>query len=121
MPDIEIITLRVARCRFTQGIAYIIGVALALGFEIALDEGMDRITPKDPTSDHMPNSLHLIGLAQDLDLYKEGKYLMDTLEYTQLGEAWEALGRSRNWPLAWGGRFSKPDGNHFSWEWQGRR
>lgn len=62
---------------------------------------------------HMPNSLHYIGLAIDLNLFKNGEYLKDTNDHKELGEFWESLGGS------WGGRFN--DGNHYSLEHNGRK
>jgi hypothetical protein len=89
--------------------------AQELGLQIALAEGMDRRTKKDPTSDHMKNSLHDLGLAQDLDLYRAGVYLNNTADHRILGEWWE-----KQHSLArWGGRFG--DGNHYSFEWEGRK
>ena len=112
-------TLREARCKFTECIAKLIFQAYSLGNDIALAEGMDRKTIKDPTSDHMKGSLHDIGLAQDFDLYKDGVYLVKNEDHLLLGEWWEQLGVSRGFPLRWGGRFK--DGNHYSWEWEGRK
>jgi hypothetical protein len=86
---------------------------------VALDEATERLTAKDPTSDHMPNSLHHIGLAADLNLYWEGKYLSRSVDHRELGEWWEKLGDTLGLPLCWGGRFN--DGNHYSLEWQGRK
>lgn len=61
------------------------------------------------------NSLHLIKLAIDLNLFKDGKYLTQTEDYEPLGLYWEGLH-----PLSrWGGRFG--DGNHFSLEHEGRK
>jgi hypothetical protein len=110
-------TLRQARCAFAPCIASLIQKAVALGFECALDEGMDRLTTKDPTSDHMRNSVHNVGLAQDLLLYRDGTYLTRTEDYQPLGEWWE----TQHTLARWGGRFSHRDGNHFSFEWEGRR
>lgn len=112
-------TLREARCQFTECLAWLVNFAVTHGYEAAFAEGMDRRTEKDPTSDHMKNSLHDIGLAQDIDLYKNGTYLAKTEDHRELGEAWEAEGQKRGLPLAWGGRFS--DGNHYSLTWQGRK
>lgn len=112
-------TLRQARCRFTEALAKLILWAAASGYEIAIDEATERLTEKDPTSDHMPGSLHHIGLAADLNLYKDGKYLAMTSDHTPLGEYWEALGRDLGLPLRWGGRFK--DGNHYSLEWGGKK
>jgi hypothetical protein len=56
------------------------------------------------------NSLHLIKLAVDLSLFKDGKFLTQVSDYLPLGEYWESLD-----PLCrWGGRFSTPDADHFS-------
>lgn len=56
-------------------------------------------------------SNHKIRLAVDFNLFKDGKYLTATEDYTKLGEYWESLGG------CWGGRFQ--DGNHFSLEHEG--
>lgn len=62
------------------------------------------------------NSLHCDRLAIDLILRtKEGAYLDKTEDYRDLGEWWEAEGG------AWGGRFKRPDGNHFSLAYGGRK
>lgn len=59
------------------------------------------------------NSLHTICLAIDLELFKDGEYLIKTEDHLPLGEYWESLGGS------WGGRFD--DGNHYSLEHGGRK
>lgn len=114
-------TLREARCAFSIQLATLVLRASDFGLDIAFDEVADRVTEKDPTSDHMKGSLHEIGLAADLLLYKDGRYLTDTLDYTPLGELWEEMGRQANLPLAWGGRFKNRDGNHFSFSWLGKK
>lgn len=116
-----------ARCAFTICIALLILYAVEQGYDIALDEGMERLTAKDPTSDHMPGSLHHLGLAQDILLYKDGIYLTDSADYLFLGSFWKELGVKKGLDLAWGGDFKKsdgtpkPDGNHFSFAWEGRK
>lgn len=65
-------------------------------------------------------SLHTQRLAVDLNLFIDGVYQTDSAAYEPLGEWWEAQSTS-NLTCAWGGRFSKPDGNHFSVEHEGRR
>lgn len=64
------------------------------------------------------NSLHIKCLAIDLMLFVEGTYRTDTESYRLLGEKWKSMH-----PLArWGGDFAtRPDGDHFSLEWQGVR
>lgn len=59
------------------------------------------------------NSLHLDRLANDLNLFKNGKFLTTTEEYREAGELWESMGGT------WGGRFN--DGNHFSTAFMGRK
>ncbi|EDT6692621.1 M15 family metallopeptidase [Salmonella enterica subsp. enterica] len=59
------------------------------------------------------NSLHTQRLAVDFNLFVNGEYKTDSSDYLPLGEYWESIGGT------WGGRFSKPDGNHFSLEHNG--
>ena len=60
------------------------------------------------------NSNHKLRLARDLNLFKEGRYLTDTEDHRPIGEYWESLH-----PLCkWGGHFN--DGNHYSFEHNGR-
>lgn len=111
------LSLRQARVAFTLACARLILEASRLGFEPAMDEGTERLTAKDQSSDHRPGSLHHVGLALDLLLYRDGTYLTSSEDYRRLGEFWE-----RQHVLArWGGRFSSPDGNHFSFEREGRK
>lgn len=64
------------------------------------------------------NSLHLIRLAVDLNLFINGVYQTDSRAYLPLGVKWKSLH-----PLCrWGGDFVKrADGNHFSIEHNGVR
>lgn len=56
-------------------------------------------------------SVHKIRLAIDLNLFTpEGEYLASTEAHRLLGEWWETLHPD----CRWGGRFSTPDGNHYS-------
>jgi len=66
-------------------------------------------------------SVHLDRLAMDLNVFKNGILLTKTEDYKEIGELWESMGGS------WGGRFKssdgtpKPDGNHFSIAFMGRK
>lgn len=76
------------------------------------------------------NSLHLIRLAGDINLFldtsidgDEDIYQTDSEAYRPLGDKWKSMH-----PLCrWGGDFKdkndqpKPDGNHFSLEHEGRK
>lgn len=58
-------------------------------------------------------SLHTVGLAIDLNLFKDGIYLSSTESHRTLGEWWE----TQHELCRWGGRFN--DGNHYSLEHNG--
>jgi len=58
------------------------------------------------------NSCHKLKLAEDLNLFKDGAFLQETEDHRELGEWWE----KQNELCRWGGRFSRPDGNHYSLE-----
>lgn len=60
-------------------------------------------------------SLHTLSLAVDLRLFIAGDYQTDSAAYAPLGAEWKRMGG------AWGGDFTKPDGNHFSLEYKGVR
>jgi hypothetical protein len=62
------------------------------------------------------DSNHIRRLAIDICLFKNGVYLSDTPSYEPLGIYWESLSTTDH-PLAWGGRFERADGNHFSHKW----
>ncbi len=65
---------------------------------------------------HMNNSCHYIRLAADLHLFIGGAYQSDSEAHRPLGEKWKSMH-----PLArWGGDFPTPDGNHYSFAYQGR-
>lgn len=56
------------------------------------------------------SSRHLDGLAVDLLLFKDGRYLTASEEYEALGVFWEMIRPGLN---VWGGRWKMRDGNHF--------
>jgi len=115
-------TLREQRCLFTQLISQQVLDMIAAGYEVAYDEVTERLTEKDQSSDHMRNSLHHVGLAADLLLYKNGSYLTLSEYHKESGDMWKA----RHPLCRWGGDFKnkngqpQPDGNHYSLEYQNR-
>ena len=114
------LTLRTARCEFSKALCLLVQYAYSLGYEAAFGEVMDRVTEKDPTTDHMKGSNHEIGLAADIDLYFKGVYLTDSEDHAALGKWWEDYGVEHGLPLVWGGNFKHVDGNHYSMRWLGK-
>lgn len=56
------------------------------------------------------NSLHCQRLALDINLFDaDGKFLDSTDAHAEFGTYWESLHPGNRW----GGRFPKPDGNHY--------
>ena len=58
---------------------------------------------------HKDGSFHYKRLAADLNLFKDGVYLTETEDHRFIGEEWKRMGGT------WGGDFSSPDGNHYSY------
>lgn len=112
-------TLGQKQRHFTRMIGLLIEYAYTNGYELTFGDAY-----RDPRlhgdvgvkkSYSSANSLHKSRLAVDFNLFKDGKYLTTTEAHKPLGEYWESIGG------AWGGRFSNPDGNHYSLEHQGRK
>lgn len=69
------------------------------------------------------NSLHIDKLANDLTLVKDGKVLTRSEDYAEAGKIWKSMDT-----LCWWGGDNKrkdgtpkPDGNHFSTMFMGRK
>ena len=94
------------------------------GWECSLGQALR--TPEDAAANAaagsgISNSLHLIKLAIDLNLFIGGAYQTQSEAYLPLGEWWEAHSTAEL-EYAWGGRFkTRPDGNHFSFAHNGIR
>lgn len=93
------------RLLFTRLLPRLIDKMIAEGYQPA--HGKDGLK-------HMAGSLHYEGLAIDIDLYKDGKWLTKTEDHKQFGEFWESLDRD----CRWGGKFR--DGNHYSVTYQNK-
>jgi len=59
------------------------------------------------------DSLHCLRLAQDLNLFKGTQLLTSLQDYWPAGLIWESY-KTGDCITVWGGRFSKPDADHFS-------
>jgi len=104
--------LRQQQVLFVKLLGKLINFAYESGYELTLGEGY-----RSDNKGHMPNSLHYIKLAQDLNLFVDGVYIeADHPAWHKLGDYWKSLD-----PLcAWGGDFSSKDYNHFSLRYEGR-
>lgn len=105
---------------FARNVATLIQWAYANGYAVTLGEAW---RPPETAAIYAErgrgsaSSLHCQRLAIDLNLFRGGKYLTRTADHAPLGAYWKNL-HTRN---AWGGDFARPDGNHYSMEFQGRR
>ena len=103
---------------FTRHIGLLIQWAYEHGYELTFGDAFrsrEQAELNAAAGKGIANSLHCERLAVDFNLFKDEVYLTDTENYRPLGEFWESLH-----PLArWGGRFK--DGNHFSFEHNGRK
>jgi len=100
-------TLREKRALFTSLLPRLIDKMIAEGYTPLL--GKDGLK-------HMDGSLHYEGLAVDIDLFKGDAYLTNSGDHLDFGKFWESLDPG----CRWGGRFKKPDGNHYSLTYGGK-
>lgn len=92
------------------------------GYDVTLGEAyrppeMAAIYAKEGRG--IANSLHTQRLAIDLNIFDcMGKFLVDLADLEIVGAYWESLSTAE-YTHCWGGRFAKPDADHFSVEYQG--
>jgi hypothetical protein len=99
--------------RFVDDVSYLIGFAINQGYELTFGEAYrtpEQATLNAANGSGIKNSLHCSRLAIDFNVFKDGVWLTDSKDLAVLGKYWKTL----NPDNAWGGDFSKPDGNHFS-------
>ena len=105
-----------AQAKFAQMAASLIIKAGELGYQVTLGEAYrsaEEARRLAGIGKGVVNSLHCKRLALDVNLFKSGVLLTKTEDYAQLGAWFESIGG------AWGGRFSRADGNHFSLPFEG--
>lgn len=121
MTDTDSRTLHQRQVTFASLLPRLIDWCFANGYEVVGGEWertQEQANVNAQSGAGISNSLHILCLAQDLKLFKDGKYLTQTEDYRPAGEYWKTLD-----PLCcWGGDFvSRPDGDHFSITFQGVR
>lgn len=106
---------------FARLIGQLIVWTYSKGYELTFGEALRtqaQANANAASGAGISNSLHLMRLALDVNLFAAGVYQTDSSAYKPLGDYWKTLH-----PLCrWGGDFvSRPDGNHFSLEHEGIR
>ena len=92
--------------------------ALAIGYEVTLGECW---RPPEMAEEYfrqgkgIRKSVHCDKLAIDLNLFKDGRYLEETVDHQALGTWWKQQHELCCWGGDWG------DGNHYSLEHSGRK
>jgi len=112
-------TLGQKQRRFTRLVGLLIEWAYKQGYELTFGDAYrspEQAKQNAATGKGIINSLHCERLAIDVNLFIDGVYQTDSAAYEPLGAFWESLGSD----CAWGGRFKRPDGNHFSVRHGGR-
>ena len=101
--------------RFTLCVAKLISWAYDNGFALTFGEAYrtpEQAALNAQTGAGIANSLHTKRLAIDLNAFVDGVYQAGSSGYKPLGDYWKTLDPDARW----GGDFSRPDGNHFSFE-----
>ena len=117
-------TLRQKQSIFALLVARLILKADAMGYETTLGEAWrspEEAARLAKLGKGIVKSLHTSRLAIDLNLFRNGHYLSSTESYRPLGAWWETIGAAQGVTTAWGGRFTRHDGGHFSLEHEGRQ
>lgn len=112
-------TLRDKQSLFVMLVAQLIITATAHGDDLTFGEAYrspEEAARLAALGKGIVKSLHVQRLAIDLNLFKNGVYQTATEAYRPLGEWWV----QQHELCRWGGRFTKPDGNHFSLTHEGR-
>jgi hypothetical protein len=89
---------------FSRLIAKLIMEMYNRGYQVRCGDFWAKV--RDPL-EHKVNSLHYDKCAADLNLFKDGKFLLATEDHRPFGDFWESLHPN----CRWGGRYN--DGNHY--------
>lgn len=115
MPD----TLVDLQQTFTRCVAALISYATSAGIGLTFGDAFrsqEEAARLARVGLGIKDSVHCARLAVDFNAFVDGHYTMDPAVYEKLGVYWEGL-----WTLArWGGRFTRHDYGHFSFEYEGR-
>jgi hypothetical protein len=113
-------SLRQKRSRFSRSVPLLLQYMTALGYEYTINEVVRtqaQANANAASGAGISNSLHLVGLAIDVNLFKDGAFLETSDAHAPFGAFWKSLGDD----YFWGGDFAKKDGNHYSIGMDGRK
>lgn len=100
--------------KFAQDAARLILKAAELGYGVTLGDAYrtpQQAAANAASGSGIANSLHCERLAIDLNLFKDGRYIMNEEGHLELGAWWKSLSPNHRW----GGDFStRKDPNHYS-------
>lgn len=102
------------RRQFTEAIALLTFYAVYYGRHIADQEWFLAVDMAKRCRDCEvgdDDSVHKLGLAEDMNLYINGRYIEDETGHTELHDFWDMLG---------GAPRIKKDLNHYSFKFQGK-
>lgn len=108
-------TLREKQSVFAWLVAKLIIRAESLGYQVTLGEAWrspEEAARLAAAGKGIKKSQHTRRLAIDLNLFRDGEYLKETEDHISLGQWWEEQSDS-DITCRWGGRFRRPDGNHY--------
>ena len=118
-------TLRQKQSKFARLVPRLIDFAYEQGYEVTLGDAWafnfwlimnlilsvlpESLEKKVRSRTHKLGSFHYNRLAIDINLFKDGRYLISTKSHESLGIYWESLDPECTWGGRWG------DGNHYSY------
>jgi len=111
-------TLRQQQSLFVMLVGNLIEHVYSAGFEATFGEAWRTPEQAEWYAERnmgIRHSLHTERLAIDLNLFRDGQLVATVEGYRPIGEYWESLHELARW----GGRFSRPDADHFSLAWNG--
>lgn len=106
--------------QFAQQVANLIKKAGDLGYGVTFGDAYrtpEQAKLNAASGAGISTSLHIERLAIDLNLFKDGRYILDDEGHRELGAWWKTIGPN----YRWGGDFTKRDFNHYSLSPDGKR
>ena len=115
-------TLSEKRCEFSRLISQLVIAINAMpGYRACFGEVLRTLQQAAAYASEgigIKNSDHVLGLAADLQIFKDGVFLTKSEDYEFAGSLWKSYSHD-DIECCWGGDFQRPDGDHFSLEHNG--